>query len=253
MKYIALFLIFLSLLYNRTYGAYIGPVILYRDYKEMLPSPLKSQERGILYGFRGGLSSNIAKFLYTDLSLELVQGQTNYLGTRQSLINYKISEMQGLTNNTLLNIEGTLGLPFKYRLFIISPFWGAGYHLWERELQEYLEKYKWPYIHFGVTLSFELFSLWKIGLEFKEMQTKFASVEIQEIYPWNLDLSLFNKLQYAIKLYNELHFKYISIILAVFYRHLEIGPSQNEKTSSFSSPLSVDKILGSEIILKYNF
>ena len=274
MKHPALLLILSFLIiYYKADSAYLGPQILYKKYFETLPQNLKSEEEGFLYGFRGGLSSrglssNSGKFIDADLYTEYAEGKTKYTGTRQSLKTKKITPFESFTDNKLFDTEGTIGFPLPYKKITIKPFWGLGYHLWERKMEDYTETFSWIYYHFGGILSLTIVSPWEIGLEAKGMQTKFANIAAREIFPWQLDISVENHLQYSLKAYNRFHSKYFDVYLAAFYRNLKIGPdsigpntigsdvrghNSNKRKRAFSAPLSTDKLLGGEFILEYNF
>lgn len=254
MKKLIIFLGLTSLIsYNKIDSAYIGPQVIYKNYFETLPNELKSEEKGFLYGFRGGLTYSLSKHVDFDLFTELAQGKTDYDGTRQSLITKKITPIKALTDNNLFNLEGDIGFPINYKRISLKPLWGLGYHLWERKLEDYLETYTWAYFSFGGILSVKALSFWDIGLEAKGFQTKFANIGIKDIYPWKQEISLDDHLQYSLKLINKFHFKYLNFYLSEFYQVLKIGPGENIKKSSLSAPLSTDKLLGTEFILEYNF
>ena len=192
---IFLLLSILSLItYSKLYSAYFGPQVIYKNYKEDLPIPQKSTEQGILYGFTGGISSNIAKIIYTDICVEYAQGNTKYIGTKQDLLTKETRLITSTTENNLLNIEGKVKFPHSHKRITIAPFGGIGYHLWDRKLEEYVENYHWLYFLFGGSISINLTSFYDIGLEVKGMRTKLAKIEINDIYPWRQDLILTNKL-----------------------------------------------------------
>lgn len=254
MKRLTPFYILISLLtYNKADSAYIGPQIMHKSYNETLPSGLKSEEEGILYGFRGGISSILGRFINFDLNTEYFNGKTKYTGTKQSLITKKIVPFKSITENNLFNSEGSIGFPIPFKKISIEPFWGLGFHLWERKMEDYIETYSWVYYQFGGLLSVNLSHFWDLGVEGKGMVPKFANIGINNIYPWKQDISLESHLQYSIKLINKFHWKYFSFYLSGYYQRLEIGPGTNIKKSSFSAPLSTDKLLGGELIAEYNF
>lgn len=254
MKKLIIFLGLTSLIAcNKVDSAYLGPQIIYKNYFETLPGDLKSEEKGFLYGFRGGFTYNFGRHLDFDLFTEFAEGKTNYTGTRQSLITKKITPVKAITENNFFNLEGDIGFPINYKRFFFKPLWGLGYHLWERKLEDYLETYNWLYFSFGGVLSLNITSFWDIGLQAKGFQTKFATIGAKDIYPWKQDISLEDHLQYSLKLINKLHLKYLNCYLSGFFEKLKIGPGENIKKSSFSAPLSTDILIGAECILECNF
>ena len=95
-----LFFFFLLLVVdNKAHSIYFGPQVIKRDFSENLPSPLKSSEKGILYGFKGGIDLIIGKIVYIDANIEYEQGKTHYTGTKQNLFTKQIQGFKSLTDN----------------------------------------------------------------------------------------------------------------------------------------------------------
>ena len=251
-RFISLFF-FLVILSNNAFSFFLGPQIVYKDYKETLPLDLKCEDKGVLEGFRGGLSFSLAKLIYGEISVDYAKGKTKYSGIHKDILTDQYYSFHSKTNNILINAEGNLGIALSAKKISIKPFWGVGYHLWERELIDYSETYNWLYINFGAVLAIHITPSWDIGLDVRGMQPKFSKIEIEELNPWNQDMSLFNEMQYAIKIYNKFSISFLNLYLAGFYKNMKIGATKKSDDNYFSARSSIDKIFGAEVILEVNF
>lgn len=249
------FLIFLFFvtISHACFSFYFGPQIIYKSYKEKLPPNLKAEDKGVLQGFRGGLSMSLVRLIYADIDIDYTQGKTNYSAVKYDSINKEYYSISNITDNKLLNAEGNIGVLLSVKRISLKPYWGIGYHLWERKLEDYTESYDWLFFNFGAVLDIKITPEWDIGLDVKGMQPKFTNIEVDKIYPWQQDVSLFNEMQYAIKIYNKFHVSFVTLYLSAFYKNMKIGSSKRNDNSLFYAPPSSDKIYGAEMILEYGF
>lgn len=251
------FFFFLLCAYNQVYSFYIGPQFQHENYKEDFKKTLrsneeKSNEKGTLYGFKGGIEY-LNKSLYADAHLEYAKGTTNFNGTRYNYKTRALRPYKALTENDQLVLEGSLGYPFKIKNFKFIPFWGFGFNHWSRQLEDYLEIYRWVYFPFGAISEISFFSAWDIGIKAKAMPTALAEIEFRGVYPWPSKLMLENRWQYSLDLYTKVKVKKVNIWLGVFYRNLNMGESKKIRKSSFSTQSSKKEIFGEELLLEFGF
>jgi hypothetical protein len=125
------------------------------DYKEDLPAPLKSTEKGWLPGIYAGWNYNKKNDVYTKIFLEYSFGNTTYDGTTSAGTPITFSDHN---NQSLFRFEWDIGYNFAISKSIsLKPYVGYGYRNWSRgevdvtaTYTSYNEKYYWHYLPVGI-------------------------------------------------------------------------------------------------------
>ena len=118
---------------------------LYFDYKESLPSPFKSTEKGwipggrLIYSYQG-----VDNPLYGRLLGEFFDGEIDYDGTTQ-----EGTPVKAKSDATILIGEANIGYNIKPIKVIV--YTGIGYRDWNRKVgEQYSEDYRWKYWPIGL-------------------------------------------------------------------------------------------------------
>ncbi|MFA6434034.1 MAG: hypothetical protein WCW52_05005 [Elusimicrobiales bacterium] len=134
------------------------------DYKETVPAPLKSTEKGwvpgilLKYGYH-------KKRMLAALSVEAGGGDTNYDGTTQAGV-----PVTGTTGNSFTDGSAVVGYVLPAGAVRLTGYAGIGRRTWERTLgagtaSEYLETYSWNYYPVGLRADFRSGEKFSIGLD----------------------------------------------------------------------------------------
>ena len=127
--------------------------ISYFDYKEDLPAPLKSTEKGWLPGGVFGWTRTKPGSVYARTFMEFSGGDIEYDGTTQTGLPITDSN----SNQLLFRVEGNIGYTFGPGNLVFSPYTGFGYRFWKRGDSQVVnsvafvrEDYQWMYIPVGI-------------------------------------------------------------------------------------------------------
>jgi len=207
-----------------------GISIYYFDYKEKLPSPLKSNESGLIPGLKLGYSYGMLdQGLYIFMGIDFSYFQTDYNGSTQSGDPLKCT-----TNNTFFNIESNIG----YSIFsFIRPYLGLGFYLWMRDLgyncaaSSYRELYYWGFVPLGIMFDFKLTekAMIVVDMSVKIMFKGHIKVFLSDINSGYNDPEsrLGNRTGFRIKIpFRYVFNKSVSLELVPWYEYSKIGEGE---------------------------
>jgi len=147
-----------------------GLMYHYFDYKEDVPAPKKSTEKGWLPGLYLGWNYNKKNAVYSKVFFEFSYGDIEYDGTDQSgTIPIKYSD-----NNDQVLFRGEWDIGYNFAVtknISLKPYVGYGYRYWSRgeyerrtvyynsipvPIASYKERYSWHYLPVGVAADFTI-------------------------------------------------------------------------------------------------
>jgi len=226
--------------------ASIGPIGMYRNFQEDLPSPLKSKERGFLYGVDAKYEVHLQD-LWILATGRYLEGRTDYDGSLIDLDTSEVTPFASQTLNTLRTAEADFG----FHLFGVTPFVGYGYHQWSREATDrktgYDEFYQWMFLALGLNASWNPMERIRLGMVLKAMRTIDASVEITECFDTPLSLSLANRWNAEVQLPVQISFSdLITGSMEGFYRLERLGASKEAEIEGvmMHEPSSISQNFG---------
>jgi hypothetical protein len=205
------------------------------DYKEDLPSPLKSTEDGWLPGFSVAWSRHQKNTVYTRFLTEISSGDVTYDGTTQTGTPIRFT-----AHNHQFLFRGEFNVGFHFPVsgnLSLTPYTGYGYRFWMRGqakstplYQTYSEEYSWHYWPLGiradVRLSDRLSVVPNVGIRvmFRGTMTAFLS-DLDHRYS-NPEFSLGGKTGW----FAEIPLKWKvspswSFVIKPWYEYSEIGGS----------------------------
>lgn len=238
---------------------YLGLSSTYFDYKETLPPPLKSTEKGFIYGTIFGVTYNKNK-LHIDGKLHFGMGNTKYDGTTQAGV-----PLKDTTYNTILGFDFHIGKRISIEnSLILIPYTGYGYYQWNRDLG-FLEVYSWFNLPLGLKVEKTFNDQFKATLDVSYRKMYFGKIkvylsDINKGYN-DPDADLGNKGGIYINLPLEYKLsKDMSFITSAYYESSSIGQSETftikfngVPTGRGYEPASKTKKAGLSLLLKMNF
>lgn len=268
--FITLFLCFSSFIYSfptTMRRVYFGPDFCYQSFHENQTPATKVKEYGYMTKYQFGYEKFGAFSLYFAFDICKTKAKTIHLN--------ELFTMKTKTKNDLVNYEGRLGfsIPFAGRL-LLTPFFGFGYHSWERKTHEdeiddkSKYKYEWYYKGYGLSLYVFLTNGFDIEFRGKMMLPSDTEVSIDKggsytdlfTYLWQdwPSLSLKNKIQYQIEMPMYYHPTIISpfeIIFIPYYKNIEIGKATTKEsvTKKPIYPGSTTYDIGLKLLLALKF
>lgn len=262
--------LFISLSNNAfsQHSIYIGPDIYYRDYKEIVTSPAKSNEYGCLYGFQIGYDYIKSSHYYFGTDLRYSTGTTVYDGSLQNYISNQITPYKSTTLNDFLNFEVRCGKTYQLKRCIIIPYFGLGYFSWFRGCSPndpygYDEYYSWRYTALGLRSIYKINYKWSFGLNIKFMLMTHATMISSDLE--KITFQLGNKLQTELEVplnytFNKSFIFFDQISWVPYYRSQNIGESNvqsvrlsNNRLLNFVEPSSSTNIVGIRLEFRKNF
>lgn len=215
-----------------------GVMYHYFDYKEDLPAPLKSTEKGWLPGIYLGWNYNKKNAVYTKVFLEFSYGDTKYDGTTQSGTPIIYSD-----DNRQFLFRGEWDIGYNFALtknISIKPYVGYGYRHWVRGETEWRsiawsikERYYWNYLPAGLSAEFNMSDKFflepNVGIRwmfFGKMRAYFSEMMAGYNDP---EFKLGNKLGWYAEIPIRYKFsQYWSVVVKPWYEYSEIGKSDYE-------------------------
>jgi len=217
----------------------------YFDYKEDLPAPFKSTEKGWLPGIYLGWNYNKKNAIYSKIFFEFSFGDVEYDGTTQDGTPLTYSN-----NNEQYLFRGELNIGYNFAIaknISLKPYVGYGYRRWSRgekhitsTYASYNEKYYWHYFPVGITADFAIGDKLLIqpnaGLRFMfhgEMTAYWSELDDGFNDP---TFKLGNKMGW----YAEIPVTYKfsptwAIVMKPWYEYSEIGKSDTEPITYYGS------------------
>lgn len=209
--------------------AYFGGEIYYRDFHEELPTPLQSDEKGVMYGWRLGYDFVKRDQIYFGSLLERSFGDSRYDGTTQNIRTGAILPHSSSTDNSFFTVEGRAGFTLPYSKVLITPFLGYGYHSWLRSMKDpikgYDEFYQWQYGLLGIRV-FWPFKAWDVGLNFGAAKTIDPTLEIRNFLPCVIILKLASAWQWVLEIPVSYHISRWDFRIVSFILRESIGQSE---------------------------
>jgi len=217
-----------------------GFMYWYLDYKEDVPSPGKSTEKGWLPGFYLGWNYNKKNKIYSKIFLEFSWGDVTYDGTDQSgavPITFSDDNRQYFFRGEI-NVGYNIGIT---KNISIIPYTGYGYRHWDRgqtqirpmgaiSILGIQEKYYWHYIPVGIAADFKIGDRFVIepnaGARF--MFYGKMTAEFSDLDPGfnNPDVKLGNRIGYYAEIPLRYRFsQFWSVVVKPWYAYDEIGQS----------------------------
>lgn len=213
-------------------------------YKEILPPPYKSTEKGLL----PGLGVELVRLekgpsLFARLVGEYTGANTAYDGTTQSGI-----PATGETNNTFLGAEGCVGLTLPApSTTSLTVYTGLGYRSWVRKLGDeevygqapYHEHYTWKYVPAGLRWDSRSKGHWGYGVDLST-QIMFGGmirIYFTDIYPTLNDLDLVLGSRPGWKLQAPLRYRYLTV--TPWFESSAIGQSNTDTLRLRGEPIAV--------------
>lgn len=207
----------------------------YLDYKEGLPDPLKSVEKGFLPTFRGAYGyRGVSNPVYLRFLFEYTDSRTDFDGTTQAGL--PVSDVK--TWNRFVTGEANIG----YTIKAPSPdfpvdttfYTGYGYRYWKRGLGgsfPFSEDYRWQYVPLGVRGAYRISQRWtgEFDLALWILFGANIQVNLTDLDPRfnNPRQDLGNKLGWKFELpFNYRISRRWSLELAPYYEYYALGQSE---------------------------
>ena len=216
-----------------------GFMYWYVDYKEDVPPPGKSTEKGWLPGFYLGFDRNKGSSFYAKIFTEFSFGDDTYDGTTQTGTPISFS-----SDNYQFFFRGEINLGYNFAItpnISIIPYTGYGFRVWNRgqtqirsidgmNVMTIKEEYSWHYIPVGIAADFKISNRFSIepnaGARFMfygKMDVMFSQLDPGFNNP---DVKLGNRIGYYAEIPLRYRFsKNWSVILKPWYAYDEIGQS----------------------------
>lgn len=257
----AVFIIFLIpfFLFSIT-KVYISPQVAYRDYHEELQGMAKSDEYGVLYGYRLGLE-NHSNYLYGNLFTSGLFGKTTYNGTIYSFADRSYEPVTSKTGNRIYNLEASFGPLFQFCIlkpFRLIPLVGYGYYVWHRDSEkndssDYDIKYSWGYYLVGIQSDFLINKNSQIG--YRASAKKTVRAESKLYLDQDIHLDLANMWQYSIDLFTSFFYQKFDLSFIGFFQNQPIGASEIAKIDFYTvqEPPSKTSLFGIRIQFDFRF
>jgi hypothetical protein len=198
------------------------------DYKEDLPAPYKSTERGWLPGvnIRAVWDEN-NRPLRSILSLKYVTADTDYDGTTQSGIPVKDK-----TNNSIFDFEARVDFVFfREEAFQQAIYSGLEFISWQRSLGgdwPYNEVYSWFNLPIGYCMEKDLGSGWSIGFDAALLMMFAGNMQLNlPFLNRTADMALGNKMGWRVKVPIKWEvFQGCNFTIIPWYQYSAIGQSE---------------------------
>jgi len=138
------------------------------DYKEDLPAPFKSTEKGWLPSIYASYEFKKKSFLYGKVHTDFASANVTYDGTTQGGTPVTFDDHN---RQNLFKYEMQIGYAFALRdNLLLIPYAGYGLRFWERgqskitsAYRSYVEDYFWNYIPVGVKVDYTVNEKWSVG------------------------------------------------------------------------------------------
>ena len=253
---------------SKLFNIDVGLTAYYRDYKEKLPSPKKSEERGVLTGFYGSFEYDPGKAFYAQIYGDWNQGRTIYDGSLQDNSGNFAGYASGHTDNKLYDIFAKFGFTIPIDSSVsVTPFVGYGLHEWQRlnigcagntSGSCYSEIYSWNYFLFGLRVPINVSPVWQLVPMVQVMQMSEGEIELEGLNFSDNVGKLGNKIHYYVNVRSAFFFeKNLSVTATPFFTSRPIGQGDNNATGTigitWSEPASTTYTYGLNVGLMLVF
>jgi hypothetical protein len=242
----------------------------YFDYKEDLPDPLKSTERGWLPGIYVNFEHRYPSNVCIQIGGSYAGGEIKYDGTSQT----GIPVVDNDSRQDFFRFNADIGYAFPSRGKIsFQPFIGYGYRFWKRSDAKmvsnvifYREDYVWHYLREGLKINYRLNKNWTFGniftlnhMLYGEMKAYLSEVQAGSN---DLEFELGNKLGIMIEFpaTYQIQPKW-SVVISPWYEYSAFGQSNTTAQTvngvrtgdHFYEPSSRTHQIGVNTAITYSF